>query len=237
MTQERNSKLISVSDRFDWEIGPSDIHGQAIALASADRTYRLATPLLGDYQAENLATAVAAVETLAESGYDIPVEAIEAGARNVSWPGRFEIFTIEGKTVVADGAHNPYSIGRLVENLRRYVTFDKVILVYGASRGHSAEDMLAELSSLKPKVVATHSRHPRSSHFSSIADTALSLNMDLVFQTGSVAEGFAHALEIANSDDLILCTGSLAVVAETLEEIHGIEPEIYENLKGPRPSP
>ena len=235
VTRERGAKLISVADTFDWEIESSDVHGQEIALTSAERTYRLWTPLLGDYQAENLATAVATVETLAESGYDIPVKAVEAGARNVSWPGRFEVFTIEGKTVVADGAHNPYSIGKLVENLRSYMKFDKVILVYGASRGHSELDMLAELSSLKPKVVATHSRHPRSSHSSSIADAALGLNMNLVFQAESVAEGFAHALEIANPDDLILCTGSLAVVAETLEEIHGIEPEIYENLKGPRP--
>ncbi len=235
VTRERSAQLISVSDRFGWEIMSSGVHGQDIALTGAERAYRLSVPLLGDYQAENLATAVAAVETLVENGYDIPVEAIEAGARKVSWPGRFEIFTIGGKTVVADGAHNPYSIGRLVESLRKYVEFDNVVLVYGASRGHSAEDMLAELSSLKPKVVAAHSRHPRSSHSSSIADAARGLNMNLVLQTESVAEGFAHALEIASPRDLILCTGSLAVVAETLEEIHGIEPEIYENLVGPRP--
>ena len=164
VTRERDSKLIPVADRFKWEIGSSSVLGQEITLTGAERTYHLATPLLGDYQSENVATAVAAIETLVEKGYDIPVEAIEAGTRKVSWPGRFEIFTIAGKTVIVDGAHNPYSISRLVESLRKYVSFEDTVLVYGASGGHSAEGMLAELSSLRPKVIAAHSRHPRSSH-------------------------------------------------------------------------
>ena len=233
-TREHQAELISVSDRFSWEIGDSDIHGQRVRLSGGGRMYDLWTPLLGDYQAENVATAVAAAEALIEKGYDIPTEAIEAGVREVSWPGRFEVFNIVGKTVVADGAHNPYSIKRLVENLRDYVEFDGVALVYGALGGHSARDMLKELAVLDPRVVAVHSRHPRSSHSSEVADVVRDLGLNLVSRFESVAEGFRYAVELAGPDDLVLCAGSLAVVAETLEEIHGIEPEIYENLKGPR---
>ena len=120
-TREHGAELISVSDRFSWEIGDSDVHGQRVRLSGGGRSYDLWTPLLGDYQAENVATAVAAAEALIQKGYDIPTGAIEAGAREVSWPGRFEVFSVGGKTVVADGAHNPYSIRRLVENLRDYV--------------------------------------------------------------------------------------------------------------------
>ena len=234
-TRDLGAELISAADRFAWEIGRSDIHGQEITLTGGDKTYSLWTPLLGDYQAENVATAVATAEVLIEKGHDIPTEAIVAGAREVSWPGRFEIFDIDGKTVLADGAHNPYSVGRLVENLRDYVQFDRVILVYGALGGHSARDMLSELAALDPGVVAVHSRHPRSSHSREVAETARDLGMNLVSRFESVAEGFRKAVEIAGPSDLVLCTGSLAVVAEVLEEIRGIEPEIYENLKGPRP--
>lgn len=234
VTRERKSELISASDRFRWKVKSSDIHGQAIALTGDEESYDLWTPLLGNYQAENVATAVATAEVLTEKGYHIPADAIVAGVREVSWPGRFEVFNIDGKTIVADGAHNPYSISRLVQNLGGYVEFDEVVLVYGALRGHSAKDMLIELSVLDPRVVAVHSRHPRSSHSSEIADTVRDLGLNLVSQAESVAEGFRQAVELAGPDELILCTGSLAVVAETLEEIHGIEPEIYENLKGPR---
>ena len=233
-TGERKAELISVADRFAWSVASSDIHGQKIRLTSGDETRELWTPLLGDYQAENVATAVAAAEVLSQRGYDIPAGAIEAGAREVSWPGRFEVFHIGGETIVADGAHNQYSIRRLVENLQDYVEFDGVALVYGALGGHSARDMLTELSALDPRVVAVHSRHPRSSHSSEVADTVRGLGMNLVSRADSVAEGFRQAVELAGPDDLVLCTGSLAVVAEVLEEIHGIEPEIYENLKGPR---
>ena len=236
VTQERNSKMISTADSYTWEMGRSDIHGQDITLTGTNSAYRLRTPLLGDYQAENIATAIAAAEVLIEEGYDILKEAIVAGVREVSWPGRFEVYRRNGKTIVADGAHNPYSIRRLVQNLRSYVEFDGVALVYGALGGHSAVDMLSELSSLEPRVIAVHSRHPRSSHSSAIGDTIRELGMNLVMQTNTVSEGFKHALDIADENDLILCTGSLAVVAEALEEIHGIEPEIYQNLKGPRAS-
>ncbi len=235
VTGEHKAKLISTADVFDWDIERSDIHGQKITLTSSDKTYSLRTPLLGDYQAENVVTAVATAEALVEKGYEIPTDAITAGVSNVAWPGRFEIFDIEGKTVVADGAHNPYSVGRLVDNLRDYARFDGVILVYGALGGHSARDMLSELATLNPSIVAVHSRHPRSSHSREVAEIVRDLGMNLVSRFESVAEGFRKAVEIAGPSDLVLCTGSLAVVAEVLEEIHGIEPEIYESLKGPRP--
>ena len=233
-TRELRAELISVSDRFSWEIVGSDVHGQRIRLSGDGRTYDLWIPLLGDYQAENVATAVATAEVLVEKGYDIPTEAIVAGVREVSWAGRFEVFNIDGKTIVADGAHNPYSIRRLVENLRDYVQFEGVVLVYGALGGHSAIDMLKELAVLDPRIVTVHSRHPRSSRSGEVADTVRGLNLSLTARFESVAEGFRHAVELAGPSDLVLCTGSLAVVAEALEEIHGIEPEIYENLKGPR---
>ncbi len=234
--KKKNSTILPVSERLRWKVENADIGGQTITLSSAEKTYHLRTPLLGDYQAENIATAVGTAQTLVEKGYEIPAEAIEAGVREVSWPGRFEVFKKSGKSIVADGAHNPYSIRRLVENLRDYVKFDNVILVFGALGGHSAEDMLKELSVLDPQIVAVHSRHPRSSHSSVVADKVRGLSMNLLMEANSVSEGFRHALEIAETTDLILCAGSLAVVAETLEELHGIEPEIYKNLIGPRPS-
>ena len=234
---ERNSALIPVEEEFRWKIKNADLAGQEIALTSSENTYHLRTPLLGDYQAENVAAAVTTVEALIDRGYDVPEEAIVAGVREVVWPGRFEVFRKEGKTIVADGAHNPYSVRRLVESLRNYVQFDNVILLFGASSGHSVEGMLKELSGLNPKVVAAHSRHPRSSHVSVVGTAVSELDINLVAEEFSVADGFSRALEMAGAGDLILCTGSLAIVAEVLEEIHGIEPEIYENLKGPRPSP
>ena len=110
--RERGAPMILVQDTFKWEKTARDLNGQSFTLRRRDggTAYRLRTPLLGDYQLENAAAAVAAIETLAEAGYDIPKAAIEAGVRKVRWSGRFQVFERDGKTIVVDGAHNPYSM-------------------------------------------------------------------------------------------------------------------------------
>ena len=47
------------------------------------------------------------------------------------------------------------------------------------------------------------------------------------------AGGLQRAMELARTGDIVLCSGSLALAAESIEELEGIEPEIYENLRGP----
>ena len=113
---ERGSDMTLVQHKFAWEKTAQDIRGQSFTLRrlSDGETYRLRTPLLGDWQLENAAAAVTAAETLAALGYDVPKAAIEAGVREVRWPGRFQVFERDGKTIVVDGAHNPYSMRRLV---------------------------------------------------------------------------------------------------------------------------
>ena len=235
VARERNSALISAADRFSVERISAGPEGQSLILSGADSEYRLHTPLLGDYQAENVATAVTAAETLAGMGYEISADAIAAGVREVSWPGRFQIFHRNGRTIVLDGAHNPYSAKRLVETLREYVEYSGVVLVFGALSGHSSHGILAEIAPLNPRIVAVQTRHPRSSWADNVSEVARSLDLNLAAECASVSEGLERAIEIASPEDLVLCTGSLSVAAEVLEDIHGIEPEIYENLTGPRP--
>ena len=42
-----------------------------------------------------------------------------------------------------------------------------------------------------------------------------------------------RALELAGDGDLVLGTGSLSVAAEVIEEMRGIEPELYPYIKRP----
>ena len=107
------------------------------------------------------------------------------------------------------------------------------MLVFSALGGHSADGMLEELSSLSPRVIAVQSRHPRSSRADRVAQSITAAGLNLVAQSDTVAGGLRIALETADAGDLILCTGSLALAGEVLEYLEGIEPEIYENLRGP----
>lgn len=233
---ERGSEMTLVERRFAWEKTAQDLRGQSFTLRRSDgETYYLRTPLLGDWQMENAATAVTAAEILAARGYDIPKAAIEAGVREVRWPGRFQVFEREGKTIVVDGAHNPYSMRRLVASLREYAP-DKTggtVLVFGSLGGHSAGGMLDALAVLAPQTVAVQTRHPRSARADATAALIRERGINLAGADETAAAGLHRALNLAGADDLILCAGSLAVAGEAIEALEGIEPEIYENLVGP----
>ena len=233
VARERDSEILSVEEQYSCEAGDADTRGQSLRLSGQRSELYLWTPLLGDYQLENIATAVAAIDVLRDRGFDVPDDAIVSGVQDVSWPGRFQVFERDGRTLVVDGAHNPYSMRRLLQSLRRLVSVDNVVLVFSALGGHSADGMLEELSSLSPRVVAVQSRHPRSSRADRIAQSITAAGLNLVAQSGTVAGGLRIALETADAGDLILCTGSLALAGEVLEYLEGIEPEIYENLRGP----
>ena len=231
---ERGSPMTLVQDEFEWRKTAQDLSGQSFILRRRDgEEYRLRTPLLGDYQLENAAAAVAAAETLSAGGRDIPKSAIESGVREVKWSGRFQVFEREGKTIVVDGAHNPYSMRRLVESLRQFAAPDRVVLLYGSLGGHSAGGMLEALAALAPTAIAVQTRHPRSARAEATANLIRERGMNLAAEFDTVSAGLERALRIASDNDLILCAGSLAVAGEAIESLEGVEPEIYENLRGP----
>ncbi len=69
-----------------------------------------------------------------------------------------------------------------------------------------------------------------------MAAIAAELGLSVEGETASVAHGTRRALELAEDGDLVLATGSLSVAAEVIEEIRGIEPELYPYIKRPADS-
>ena len=237
VARQRAAPLLSVAERCSWRKRSSDMRGQAFTLNSSRTTYDLETPLIGDYQMENAATAVAIAETLRSGGFDLDTESIVEGIRDVRWPARLQILSTpveSGKLLVVDGAHNPYSMERLVDTVRDYFPHERLILIFGALSGHSATGMLRALLPLSPKVLATHSRHPRSASGATIAEVASELGMEVVFASESVGEATRHALAMATDEDLVLAAGSLSVAAEVTEEMQNIPPELYPYISPPR---
>lgn len=76
------------------------------------------TSLEGEHQRINAAVATLAVRQLAAS-WRVGEAEIERGLTNVQWPGRWQHFLIDGRTVIVDGAHNPEAAIVLDQNLTR----------------------------------------------------------------------------------------------------------------------
>ena len=228
VASERDARLIQVSEVTEIVPGTAGLGGQSFELRSSSSAYDLHTTLLGDYQRENAATAVTAVELLSRP---VSREGVVEGLAGVRWPARMQLMSANGARVLADGAHNPESVAHLREAVRKYFEFERLILVFGATRSHSADGMLSELAGLSPVVAAVKSRHPKSATAETVAEAARATGLEVALLSDDVGEAARWAVAEAGPDDLVLATGSLAVAAEVIEEIEGIEPEIYEGLR------
>ena len=223
--RQKVAPLVEVGADIKWSPGPSSLEGQSFQIQGRLGQYQLRLPLLGDYQLENAATAVGVLESLMEQGWSISPEAVARGFSDVSWPCRMEVLQKE-PLVVVDGAHNPYSMERLCRALPGYFKYKRPVLVFGASRDKNLESMVNELAVLKPLVIVTRSRHPRSASTSFLTQIFQSRGIE-VSQAEEVRAAIEMAKSVAEKDDIILATGSLFVAAEVREVILGLEPEVY----------
>ena len=232
----QEAPFVRVDERMSWsngDKGDRHIEGQSFRLQGLLAEYDLWMPLLGSHQLENASAAIAAVETLISKGVAVSGDSIGRGLREVRWPGRLEVLSRKGKLVAVDGAHNQYSMRRLVEALRDHFSWRRLVVVFGALGGHSASPMLAELAELSPAIIAARSRHPRSTPSDIIAKAAAEQGLPVLSQTEDISEATQRALELAGDGDMVLGTGSLSVAAEIIEEVRGVTPEMYPYIKPP----
>ncbi len=226
--QERGARSIRVGQDVTWGLHAANDRGQEFTVHGRLGKYDLSTPLLGTHQLINAATAVATLEVLREQGHEIPAAAFAQGFAEVSWPCRMEVLA-RSPLVMTDGAHNLKSMETLLDSLRRYMNYKRLLLIAGFSRDKSVEEMVGCLAKAQPVVFATASRHPRSLASESVAEQFATLGITAT-RTATPAEAIAMALDAAGDDDLVLATGSLFVAAEVRESVLGIEPEVYPDL-------
>ena len=212
--------LIAVGRGVTWKKLTSDLAGQSFEVTGKAGSYQLTIPLLGEHQLENAATAVAALEALG-----IGHEDIARGLAQVRWPGRLEVLR-HGPLFLVDGAHNADSARRLREAIGEYLTFDRLILIAGASSDKDIAGIVGELAPLSSLIIVTRSRHPRA-----LAPALLLEELERQGAKGEMAESVSSAVEralaVAKPGDLICATGSLFVAAEAREYIKGIPYDIF----------
>ena len=226
--REKEVPLVSVERECSWTKQASDLDGQSFRLSTSWGEFDLWTPLLGGYQLENAATALAALQVMAQRGLSLSRDALDRGFRSVRWPGRMEVLG-RAPLLVADGAHNPYSAGRLMEALKEYFEFRRLIGVVGVLADKGLEGIAQELAQGLSIAVATRSRHPRSASPATVAAAFHRADVE-AHQVDTTGDALEHALGLASGQDLVVVTGSLFVVAEAREAVLGIPPETYPNL-------
>jgi dihydrofolate synthase/folylpolyglutamate synthase len=201
----------------DWRWHPA---GSGIQVESTHVDFApLATDvaLLGDHQRDNATAAVAALHALAPH-FNVPREAIRTGLATTRWPGRLQILA-QHPLLVVDGAHNAASADVLRAAIDKtfHRQFDRLHLVLGLSEGKDARGVLHALAPHAERVYLTRSHHERSASpaelESVLRGVAPKTPVTLHDEVGAAVEA---ALASARDTDLLLVTGSLFLVGETL---------------------
>jgi dihydrofolate synthase/folylpolyglutamate synthase len=215
--QQQGARLIQVGEDIVWQKTGGDLHLQNFAVKGRSGNYDLAIPLLGDHQLENAATALAALEALVYLGAKISAQDFVQGFGQVSWPGRLQILSRE-PMVLVDGAHNAYSMRKLVEAIKKLFRFKRCLVIFGTSCDKDVLGMAKELESLADNIIITTSSHPRAASISTLARefARLDIKVDIV---ENISTALPKALAVAQKKDLILVTGSLFVVAEAIDYV------------------
>ena len=213
--RRREARLVQVGKDITWRKLTGDLHKQSFVVHSEMGTHYFTTPLLGDYQIENAATAVAALEVLSSLGCAISTKDIAQGFARVEWPGRFQILSYD-PIMLVDGAHNVASMKRLVENIKSHFSYDKLFLIMGTSCDKNIAGIVKELTFSSSQVIVTRSSHPRAASPLDLAAEFAKAGIKPKI-TNAVGQALSQSLALARKSDLICVTGSLFVVAEALD--------------------
>jgi len=216
---EKDAKVVQVDKDITWHKIGGNLHHQSLMIEGRTSKYQVSIPLLGDYQLENAAAAVAALEILVSAGFAISTADIAQGLARVKWPGRFHILR-QNPTVLIDGAHNVASMRRLVGNIKAYFSYKRIFLVFGTSCDKDIPGIINELVALSPQVIVTQTTHSRAAPLSTLAAEFSKRGIEP--ETGeTVSEAISRALSLADKTDIICIAGSLFVAGEALDYFSG----------------
>jgi dihydrofolate synthase/folylpolyglutamate synthase len=175
------------------------------------RPLTLRSPLRGDFQVANVATAVAICDALRQTGIAIDGAAVARGAADVTWRGRMD--WIEGKPpLLIDGAHNPAGMAAMVASARDLIGGRRCVAIFAAMRNKDSASMAAALGELTREIVVTAPAVERASppaDLSGLFDPPAEIAAD-------VATALARARSRAGRDGVVVVCGSLYLAGEVL---------------------
>lgn len=226
---EVQAQLVDVAREYKIRIEKQDLSGQTFLLESKQHgNLELFTPMLGNHQVYNSATAAAAALALKAEGVAITEEHIRKGLEKTVVPGRLQVLcgvTNGRKTgeriVVVDAAHNHESAQALAEGLKTFFEVESCIFVLGLNTDKNISAIWKQLEGMSKLCIATRSQNPRSMKPEDIAEvvTTFGASETDVHISNSVPDAIDEAKRVAKEGELICITGSIYVVGEAREYI------------------
>lgn len=173
--------------------------------------------LAGDYQVENAAIAIKAVELLMQA-QQLPLDrhALITGLATVNWPGRLEKVN-DQPLVLLDGAHNLPGIQALVRTIKDDFAEREVYLLVAILADKQYDLMLGELASLGnvhltvTQFAGPGPKRPSADLASAVADIPTKYPVQVAKEW---QVGLSQIASELSEEDLMIITGSLYFISE-----------------------
>lgn len=178
----------------------------------------LETSLVGRFQMENAATAIASVCSLAESGFIAPLttETARDGVGNTRIHGRMEVVS-ENPLFIVDGAHNGDSVAAALSALREEFSPERILVVFGCSLDKDVVRMVRAMASASvSEVFVVSGFSPRAFPADELSESLRGYGGLLTRPFISVEEAVGAALSEAGENDAVIAFGSFYLVSEVL---------------------
>ena len=203
---------IDFSHRFETsrEDGP---HTRICLTTPTSKFEHLRVPLHGTHQAINCGLALAMLDKLKASGYEIDNGKATEGLQKVSLPGRMEMICDDPRIMI-DAAHNAASIRALIHAIGQNIPYDSMVVIFGCNSDKDVDGMLRQLQYGADKVVFTRSNSGKAMSGDDLAGMYTEICGKMCQTAVSLGEALQLARSAVSREDLICITGSFYLIGQ-----------------------
>lgn len=149
------SKIVFLSKDFDYKIKDKKTFS---FYKNGQKIDDLKINLLGKFQFDNVAVAIAMALEMKNKFKKISLGAIRKGIERARIPGRFEIVSSSNPLIVFDGAHNPDKMRALVKSIKYYYPEKKFVTLFRYKKRKDILKILKPLVLISQIIVVTGSK-------------------------------------------------------------------------------
>lgn len=220
--EAQGARLVLVGRDIEVRLETSSLDGVRAMVRGLRATYPIRVRLLGRHQAINAATAIAAVELLADHAIVVGAEAVRRGLAAVRWPARIELVDSRPYTVI-DVGHNPASMAALRNTLQELLGGRRLVLVFGMLATKDYRSVAALIGPMAHVVITTTPDNPHALPAAALADEVRRY-ASTVIPIPNRHEAVERARALAGPEDVLVITGSFYLVGEAREWLRRRKP-------------
>jgi len=231
------AKSASISERIavygrDFEVldVEADVAGQRFSVKTLTSEYRdLFLPLHGEYQAENAALAISAVEAFFGASNRLFDDVLRVAIADSTSPGRLQVVSRNPLTIL-DAAHNPGGAEVLARAMKKSFGAPETVAVVSILADKDATALLEALDETAKTFIITQSSSPRAITVDELAQLARNVfGAERVKTAESALTAMTLARREVADNGAILVTGSITLVGDVLKNIQLNETESDDN--------